>query len=335
MGLKLTYAERSLLWAELVNTAGERVFVQTDEAHKPGTKVTLEVVAPDFPTPLMLTCIVQGLRTVTQTLPAGVFVNLEPASVETCRVAIGAVKAESVRIAGRKEIRADCSLPARILTPRLIENCMVKSLSTNGFTLTGAGIVLKGSTVKVEISLKDGMPAELDAEVIWVRPELGLAGFRHAQLSPAVGKRITDAINALGPAKIQEKSTGVTVLVADDDPSILDFAFRALSKFGHRVLRADRGDTALAMIREERPKLVLLDVLMPGLDGLEVCKAIRSDDMLCETPIVLLSAMGEARLKEAARAAQANDYLIKPMHLATLRDVVRKYTGATDPVVVP
>src|SRR4051812_48174779 len=115
MGLKLTYTERSLLWAELVNTDGQRVFVQTAEPHQPGAKITLQVEAPDFPTPLMLTGVVQGVRMATQTLAAGNFLNLEPASVERCRVAIGAVKDDSFRVSGRKEIRADCSLPARIV----------------------------------------------------------------------------------------------------------------------------------------------------------------------------------------------------------------------------
>src|SRR4051812_19369461 len=153
MGLKLTYSDRSRLWADLVNTEGERVFVQSDEPHQPGARVTVAVEAPDFPAPLMLTSLVQGLRMASPQLPAGVFLNLETASVQRCRVAIGAVNDDSARLTGRREMRADCSLPAKITAPRAIENCVVKSLSTSGFTLTGAGIVLKGSTVKVVIAL--------------------------------------------------------------------------------------------------------------------------------------------------------------------------------------
>ena len=120
---------------------------------------------------------------------------------------------------------------------------------------------------------------------------------------------------------------GATVVIADDDTSILDFASRVVSKAGFRVVRAERGDLALEAVRREKPALVLLDVLMPGLDGLEVCTAIRADALLRGTPVVLLSAMGEARLADAVQLAGANDYLTKPMRLEALRALVQKYVG--------
>ena len=92
-----------------------------------------------------------------------------------------------------------------------------------------------------------------------------------------------------------------------------------VTKAGHRVLRAERGDVALELIRKEKPDLIFLDVLMPGLDGLEVCRAIRADATLASTPVFLLSAMGEDRLIAAAKTAQADGYLTKPMRLDAVR----------------
>jgi DNA-binding response OmpR family regulator len=112
------------------------------------------------------------------------------------------------------------------------------------------------------------------------------------------------------------------VLVADDDPSILDFTARVVTKAGHRVVRAERGDTALELVRKEKPDLVFLDVLMPGLDGLEVCRAIRADAALTRIPVILLSAMGEDRLVAAAKTAGADGYLTKPMRLDAMRAVL-------------
>ncbi len=328
MGLKLTYVDRSRLWADLVNTDGDRVFIATDEPYVVGAHVAVVVGAPEFAAPLQLSAVIQSLRPPSGALAAGVVVKIDPGSVERCRAAIGAAPAEPVRVAGRKEPRADCSLAARITSPRTIEHCVAKSLSPSGFTLTGATLSVEEQKVTVVVTLPDGHPVEIQSQVLWVRPELGLAGFRITGLSADASNRINEAVAAMSTSnKERIAQTGITIVVADDDPSILDFAFRAISKSGHRVLRADRGDSALALVREEKPRLVFLDVLMPGLDGLEVCKAIRADDALSRTPVVLLSAMGESRLADAVQLAGANDYLTKPMRLEALRALVVKYVG--------
>lgn len=225
---------------------------------------------------------------------------------------------------GRKE--ADCTLSIRILRPVVTTNdAIVKALATDGFTLKGAPSVVDGQRVSAVITLPDGFEATVEAKVAWVRPELQLAGFKFGDTAPELLERIARAIDGL--LSTPQAVTGRTIVVADDDQSILDFAFRAISKSGHRVLRADRGDTALQLIKAERPWLVLLDVLMPGLDGLEVCKEMRKDEQLARIPVVLLSAMGETRLRDAAKQSGANDFLTKPMHLESLRALVAKYVG--------
>jgi len=130
----------------------------------------------------------------------------------------------------------------------------------------------------------------------------------------------------VAPTPGEQRPEGATVVIADDDPSILDFASRVVLKAGFRVVRAERGDVALEAVRKERPALVLLDVLMPGLDGLEVCAAIRADALLVRTPVVLLSAMGEDRLVDAAKQAGATAWLTKPMRLEALRELIGRLT---------
>jgi CheY-like chemotaxis protein len=157
---------------------------------------------------------------------------------------------------------------------------------------------------------------------LWTRPELLLSGLqltsRQSELSEVLRRTIEQLSTGL-PSR-----QGATVVIADDDTSILDFASRVVSKAGFRVVRAERGDLALEAVRREKPALVLLDVLMPGLDGLEVCTAIRADALLRNTPVVLLSAMGEDRLIEAAQRAGATAWLTKPMRLEALREVISR-----------
>ncbi len=333
MALKLTYLDRSRLWADVLNVEGDRVFVATGEQPRVGDIVSIVVNAPELTSPLDLTAIVQGLRPAAGTFPAGVFVHIDAPSLDRCRSAVGTPRDAAVRIAGRKELRVDCALSVRILSPRANGECLVKSLSPTGFTLKGPVALADEMNVSVMMTLPDGFEAAVSGQVIWVRPELQLAGLKVTQVSPSVEARIGATVKAL--AISPQPATGITIVVADDDPSILDFAFRAISKIGHRVLRAERGDTALALIRQERPRLVMLDVLMPGLDGLEVCKAMRSDEHLNLIPVVLLSAMGEERLKEAAQEAGANDFLTKPMHLDALRTLVAKYVDSPRSVPRP
>ena len=169
------------------------------------------------------------------------------------------------------------------------------------------------------LQLPDGTEALVPALVMWTRPDLSLAGLKLMPSDAMMEKRLFNAVEVLMGRRAQGPSLARTVLVADDDPSILDFTSRVVTKAGHRVVRAERGDVALELVRKERPDLVFLDVLMPGLDGLEVCKAIRADAALARTPVILLSAMGEDRLVAAAKTAGADGYLTKPMRLDAMR----------------
>ena len=120
-------------------------------------------------------------------------------------------------------------------------------------------------------------------------------------------------------------SRGATVLIADDEPEILDLLARIVSHHGHRVVRAERGDTALALIRQEKPDLIFLDVLMPGIDGLAVCAAVRADAELARVPVVLLSAMGNERLAKVAEQVDASASLCKPMRLEVVEKILARF----------
>jgi DNA-binding response OmpR family regulator len=108
----------------------------------------------------------------------------------------------------------------------------------------------------------------------------------------------------------------VRLVVADDDPSIRNLMGAALS--GYTVLEATRGDDALALVRRERPDLLLLDVEMPGLDGLAVARALAADPATAAIPIVLCSGAGPAAAAAARRSANVLAFLPKPFPLQTL-----------------
>jgi CheY-like chemotaxis protein/Tfp pilus assembly protein PilZ len=326
MLLKLHFLARTRLWSEVVVSGGERVFVPTTEALAVGTAVTVELDAPEFDAAVAVGATVQEVRPFSAGQPAGVLVKLDAASLEKCRSLV-ADHDDEARVAGRSEARVDCDLPVRVLTPVTMTGASAKSLSAHGVTLKTPQPLEKDVTVGLALQLPDGSEALVSAQVMWTRAELKLSGLKLITLDAATDKRLAQAVDMLTGRRASGPSTAKLVLVADDDPSILDFTSRVVTKAGHRVLRADRGDVALELIRKEKPDLVILDVLMPGLDGLEVCRALRADAGLARTPVLLLSAMGEDRLAAAANTAGANGYLTKPMRLDAVRATLAEHLG--------
>ena len=106
-----------------------------------------------------------------------------------------------------------------------------------------------------------------------------------------------------------------TVLVVDDEESIAEAVRARLSSEGYRVVVALDGPQALVVAREEHPDLVVLDLMLPGMDGLEVCKELQKDRWV---PVLMLTARTEEADKVAGFAVGADDYLTKPFSLREL-----------------
>jgi len=103
-----------------------------------------------------------------------------------------------------------------------------------------------------------------------------------------------------------------TILIVEDDPDIAELMARYLEKAGHRALRAASGVDGLARARAARPDLVVLDLMLPGMDGLSVCEALRGDPALAAVPVIMVTARGEESDKVAGLELGADDYVTKP-----------------------
>lgn len=122
---------------------------------------------------------------------------------------------------------------------------------------------------------------------------------------------------------IPQDAQPATIVIADDDKDILNLLCYILEREGYRVSKATNGQEALRRVELEQPDLVLLDVMMPHLDGLEVCRRIRQDPRLRATPILLLTAQSEESSEVAGLDAGADDYLSKPIAPRRLMSHVR------------
>lgn len=103
------------------------------------------------------------------------------------------------------------------------------------------------------------------------------------------------------------------ILLVDDDPDILEFVGYNLKKEGYQVFTADNGKTAVSIAKQEIPDLVILDVMMPGMDGVETCIEMKETPSLNNTIIIFLTARNEDYSQIAGLEAGADDYISKPV----------------------
>ena len=113
------------------------------------------------------------------------------------------------------------------------------------------------------------------------------------------------------------------ILIADDEPNTLVSLEFLMKREGYEVLLARDGNEALAVIARERPALVLLDVMMPGKSGFDVCQEVRSSEALAGMKIVLVTAKGRETDIAKGMALGANDYITKPFSTKDLAARVR------------
>lgn len=108
------------------------------------------------------------------------------------------------------------------------------------------------------------------------------------------------------------------VLIVDDEPNILELLDYNLKKDGYAVLQADTGEKALAVLEQEKPAIVLLDQMLPGVDGLEVLKRIRANEAYADMPVIMVTAKSEEIDKIIGLELGADDYITKPFSVREL-----------------
>ena len=129
-----------------------------------------------------------------------------------------------------------------------------------------------------------------------------------------------------------QASTTQQILVVDDDQDIVRLVRAYLEKGGFQVLTANDGETAIHILRRDRPALVVLDLMLPDRDGWDITRLVRSDPSLSETPIIMLTARIDDTDKIIGLELGADDYVTKPFNprevVARVRTVLRRMQGS-------
>ncbi len=119
------------------------------------------------------------------------------------------------------------------------------------------------------------------------------------------------------------------VLVVEDDRVSRNLLKLVLKDAGYDVLEACDGEEALRVMTSEPPGMILLDIMMPGMSGWEVCQRVRNDDELKEIPIIMITAKHSAEDVENAKKYKVKGYLLKPFQVSSLENKIKKVLGVS------
>lgn len=125
------------------------------------------------------------------------------------------------------------------------------------------------------------------------------------------------------------------VLIVDDEPDIIEFVSYNLVKAGYKTFQADTGQKAIKIAKEVNPHIILLDIMLPGIDGIEICGQLREIPELKHTLIAFLTARAEDYSQIAAFTAGGDDYIIKPIRPKVLISRIRALLKRFDQSIIP
>lgn len=191
----------------------------------------------------------------------------------------------------------------------------------HGGRLSANSQVGRGTIFRIEL------PAE-DAAVVAAKPAETAAADPIAKIYKAANRAVTLSTDQVVAA--DETGAGQhLVLVVDDEPDMRRFLVGAVAK-DHRAIQAGDGPSGLELARQKRPDLVLLDLMLPGMDGLDVCGAIKGDPGTKSTKVVLLTARTDEQSKITALERGADDFMTKPFSTTELQTRLRNLLRAAE-----
>lgn len=134
---------------------------------------------------------------------------------------------------------------------------------------------------------------------------------------------------------MSSKAANKRILVAEDEPDVLSLISSNLQSAGFNVIKAENGLVALNQAKETLPSLIVLDLMLPELSGLEVCKLLKKEPQTSQIPIIMLTAKAEEVDRIVGLELGADDYLTKPFSprelVLRVKSVIRRASGATEP----
>ena len=135
-----------------------------------------------------------------------------------------------------------------------------------------------------------------------------------------------------GDQTLLQTSQQKAIMVVDDSQTVRNIMALIVHRLGHRVIRASSAMEGLALLTGSVPDLIFLDITLPGMDGLDVCKVIKNTRHTKHVPVIMLSGNDQVFDKVMGRLAGASDYITKPFEPETIRKCLETYCGQSNGV---
>lgn len=148
------------------------------------------------------------------------------------------------------------------------------------------------------------------------------------QTCSAFKTTLTEQIARIRISSVHANAHNQSVMIVDDTDDIREFVRLQLSTLGYRVMEAANGEEAIELIQREVPKLILMDLNMPGIDGFEVTRFIRQRMEDANVVIIAFTALSGEEVRQRALAAGCNDYVQKPVEVAQLSSLLDRHLAA-------
>ncbi|MEE8408381.1 MAG: response regulator [Myxococcota bacterium] len=323
MRLKLDYSNKYTLWMDLILANADRLFVEADRITLLGTEVPLEIAIQDLGLRLVVRGNVVATRRQSRRFPQGVFLQIPDRELRKCQRFLGLDLTESRWGRMRRASRVFYEAPVRFVEPEVDGPCVTMNISTTGLYVVGVTGLLPGQRVKLELTL-EGKSLEVEAEVAWATPPRKAVGLQLYDLPTEAAAMLLDTVRAAS-ASFSMGERPDPILVAESDPEVTDFLSKSMSKYGYELFQAKDAEEAMGLVRELKPKLVLMDILMPQIDAVGITHTMRGDAELADIPVIFAAALDDDVLAAIADNAGASDYVRKPVSLAELLDLVGSY----------
>ena len=321
----LEFDDKYRLWSTVVQGAADRVFLATERFPALGSAVLVRLCLPSQHLEKQLRGTVVGRRRGGDRFPGGVFVRFSPDELRACRNHFGLAQDPQRYQRGRRAPRVYRPFPVRFREPDLATACETGNFSQTGALIRGMGALAEGQRVEVELTLDDGELLALAAEVAWVKSSEGMAGVRFVELPRETSEKLSLAIQRMLRANPGGGAAKRGVVIAEGDEQSLALLQEVLELHRVNLFPAQTGEDAISITRWLRPAVVFLDVLMPGVDAVDVCRLMRADAELADIPVIFFSQLDPERLHQIADEAGATDYVVKPAIIGELYRLVARY----------
>ena len=180
--------------------------------------------------------------------------------------------------------------------------------------------------IPVIVISNSGQPVEIDrALALGVKDYLVKAQFSPDEVMEKVHKYIPSPHAAPAGASAPSRGGGKVILIVEDDDFLRELAVKKFKAAGHTVEFAVDGETAVPRAKELRPDAILLDIVLPGIDGFEVLRVLKEDPETKHIPVILLSNLGQHDEVDRGKRLGADDFLIKAHY--TLDEIIEKVEG--------